>query len=327
MKKWIKEKQLEQGAEEVVPAAAAGARARPGSTSAGADAGATNSAGGGADEEAGAGKGRGKGGKKRGKAQDGDGDAGAGSSVLERERMLASLEGFRRSLVAAGVQLCPEAAAALEGIMIGEQFGGALVVTEEPSFVGTAADASWRHAGSSSGGASMYDGYGSVGLGLTAAGQGSMRDAAAASASLSHDECAHQLVEMLHLLKKTPAIASGSQQSSPEASDWSGGSDIEDSAVGGVGGKRPRSRQGSREFGFDEEDAAESNYGAVGGKSQAISSHLQKLEEIRRKRRGAGSSRAAPSAAAAPAPNGFPSLTISIGSQHSGSKRFNFIFR
>lgn len=301
MKKWIKDKQNgEEGADAASSSAGSSAAHNNGNS------GATSKG----DEVAANFKG-----KKRGKAQTAaaGGVAAAVSQAQERERMLASLDAFRRSLAASGVQLCPEAALALEGIMIGEQAmaaAGSNVHASHAPLDGPGArdgvTRTWRgDSRNTSGG--MYDAFSSSGGGSVGGGQvGSKRDWS--STTIAHDECAHQLVEMLHLLKKTPAMT-GSQQSSPGASDMegSGGSDMEDSAVG-VGHRRTRegSREyhddgdflggsgggygsGSRDRGDRGERDSEGGGSARGKSSGMISSHLQKLEEIRRKRKGGGS--------------------------------------
>lgn len=249
-------------------------------------------------------------GKKRGRCAAGNGDT-EKSDLEERERMLASLESFRRSLHKASVSLCPEAAAALEGIMTGETktlgSGAPGGTANDPGFLwsGTEGERSsqstggnvveveaqsrivnWQDARAARG---IYESItasaGPPGFLYPIRGASS----AAAGASDAHDECAHQLVEMLHLLKKTPA--------SPSV----GMSGRNRNIAGGIASASGSQCESDRSSGLGENDSggeydAEFGDGDVTNKRQArensgveqknpLTTHLEKVQALRKKKK------------------------------------------
>jgi hypothetical protein len=212
---------------------------------------------------------------------------GAKNPADDRDRLLASLESFRRCLISSGVALCPEAAASLEGIMIGDnQYSGIPAghwTTEDIGRAGFGASSSYP---SSSSGAYPYR-AGASG----ASGAGARSGADGDGAAMAHDECAHQLVEMLHLLKKTPATdgvdrgiggraiggtasVSGSAAPSDNSSDGELGDD--DSGADEEDEQSPL-YAGSGRYGTRKRTAAEMDR----EQSKSLSSHLQKMQELR----------------------------------------------
>lgn len=269
MKKWLKEKQ-QQEADSAPPGSVAAASAAAGSGSGSAPTVPVSEGGG----------------RKRGKAA----AANSTTAQQERERMLVSLEGFRNSIAAAGVSLGSDAAAALEGIMIGELPAGAAL----PAAASTAGvPSSWRDERAAGGRDTRSSaGYPAVGSAATRSQSGGA--ASSVSGAISHDECAHQLVEMLHLLKKAPAVGGMSE---PQDSSGSSSADDEEdednhSGVGYSGSgsfvRGERDAAAAVSWGDPEDDlvdfAASTPTAAAGG--SMLSSHLQRVEQLRKRKRG-----------------------------------------
>lgn len=212
----------------------------------------------------------------------------------EREQMLQAMEGFRNSIAAAGVCLDPEASAALEGIMTGELLEAAGIAP--PPF---GASVNSRAAG---------------GIYQSIAAGGSASNSFASSAAISHDECAHQLVEMLHLLKKAPppggAISSeysqgfsSSSSSSRSSSDGdndeegSGDHDDRDHSEAETGRRSTRSsknrgtgavvgKRGRTGGGYEEAPRSSSPTSSAVASANLLSSHLERVDQLRKRKRG-----------------------------------------
>ncbi len=223
----------------------------------------------------------------------------------ERERMLQSLEGFRRSLAAAGVSLGADAAAALEGIMIGESDSSAAAALTKAgsssALSGGGGNSAWREEHPSS--SVSYPNLGGstrASKAHAASLSGANNSASHAAATISHDECAHQLVEMLHLLKKTapPGVMmrpAGSSASASSFSDESGEhSDASEGSAYSGGGNNNRHRKDKlreRGWGHDDDDelvdfqSAPSSSGNAISAESMLASHLQRVEQLRKRKR------------------------------------------
>ena len=290
MKKWLKERQQQQeleaalGVQPLVPPFSSTSRVAADAATAATSSEA--SAGGSATTTAT--------GKKRGKFAYGI------SVQKEREQMLVAMEGFRNSIAAAGVCLDPEASAALEGIMTGELLEAAGVA---------GGSASWRDdpAGIAANSRAAGGIYQSI-TGSSAADKDSA-NSFSNSAAISHDECAHQLVEMLHLLKKAPPMgggllmSEGSQgfSSSSSSSDAGGeGSnnehrdssdsdgDVEEGKAGvssSTTNTRGNTRSRGKTAGHGQGLSAFPTSSATS--ASLLSSHLERVDQLRKRKRGA----------------------------------------
>lgn len=261
MKKWLKEKQQQEA--DAAPPGSAAASAVTGGAGA-----ASNTTPAVPVSEGG--------GRKRGKAA-----ANSTSAQQERERMLVSLEGFRNSIAAAGVSLGADAAAALEGIMIGEFPAGAALTSSE-TFARSAPAAggvpsSWRDERSASG--SNTRSSTAFAAGGSAGTRSQALAASSTSGTISHDECAHQLVEMLHLLKKAPAVGGMSepQDSSDSSEEEDGDNNSEDRGDKG---------DSSAAVNWGDEDDLVDFAASTPTAGSMLSSHLQRVEQMRKRKRG-----------------------------------------
>jgi hypothetical protein len=235
MKKWVKERQAEADDAPIVSCAASTVATVEGEAS---------------------------GGRKRGR-----GNASV-SEHEERERMLAAVESFRRALKRSGVALCPDAAAALEGIMMGET-----------------ANAGW----SAGNGHNSHTGSSSDLTSHQALFRGSTTTSAIAQseAAMAHDECAHQLVEMLHLLRKTPTAAMGSRAASGPAT--SGSISGSPGSSGSEHGSGDESGVGEEDDQLDLQDGPAKRRALTGREppspSASLASHMQKVQSLRNQQR------------------------------------------
>ena len=292
MKKWLKERQQQQeleaalGVPPLVPPFSSTSTSRAAADAATAATSSEASTGGSATTTAT--------GKKRGKFAYGV------SVQKEREQMLVAMEGFRNSIAAAGVCLDPEASAALEGIMTGELLEAAGVA---------GGSAAWRDdpAGSAANSRAAGGIYQSITGGSTA--DKDSANSFSNSATISHDECAHQLVEMLHLLKKAPPmgggllLSEGSQgfSSSSSSSDAGGegsnnehrdSSDSDGEVEQGKAGvssstttTRGNTRSRGKTAGHGQGLSAFPTSSATS--ASLLSSHLERVDQLRKRKRGA----------------------------------------
>ena len=298
MKKWLKERQQQQeleaalGVPPLVPPFSSTSTSRAAADAATAPTSSEASTGGSASTTAT--------GKKRGKFAYGI------SVQKEREQMLVAMEGFRNSIAAAGVCLDPEASAALEGIMTGELLEAAGVA---------GGSAAWRDdpAGSAANSRAAGGIYQSITGGSTA--DKDSANSFSNSATISHDECAHQLVEMLHLLKKAPPMGGGLLMS--EGSQGFSSSSSSSSDAGGEGSNNEHRYSGDSDGEVEEDTARVSSSttntrgntrsrGKTAGLGQGqglsafptssatsatsaslLSSHLERVDQLRKRKRGA----------------------------------------
>jgi hypothetical protein len=304
MKKWLKDREQERMAAEggasyssssAAAAAAAGqggsvylamaavAAAGSGPSSSSSFSAESKSAGG----STGAGKGKGPGGKEKNEAV----------RQRERDQMLLTLDSFRSSLEAAGVALSSSTAAALESIMFG----------------GGDADGAGAAAGGSSGGElnsncsspRTLDGMRGGGQGGAGGGRGGgsagrlMQSHVTSSGGsgqqwsedslIAHDECAHQLVNMLRLLQQRPSgsIASDEEDTEGHVDDEGALASDDASGLDGGGSGSVYSRASSVRSGGG--GGGGGNVGSSGGNSQAhsnlLTTHLRKISEVRKRKR------------------------------------------